>query len=228
MIDFSNILYLLFPKRCAVCNKVIHISYDFCSDCYKTLRPLPEHYAQMFMANPLAFKKRNEKIYFDGVTASFFHSDGSRDLIYNYKFKNRSELSKLIGISMSNTFTKYLADKEIDYICSVPTTFFGRLQRGFDHTARIAIQVSKNTSLPYEKLLKQAKHKKTQHKLNAVNRAKNVKGVYRFAGNCDIKNKNIVIIDDIISTSSTVNECAKILKNAGAAKVYCLACNLNV
>lgn len=228
MINISNALYLLFPKRCAVCNKVIHISYDFCAGCYKTLRPLPEHYAKMFITNPLSFKKRNEKIYFDGVTASFFHSDGSRDLIYNYKFKSRSELSKIIGISMANTFNEYLSDKKIDYICSVPTTFFGRLQRGFDHTGRIAREVSKNLFLPYLKLLKQSKHKKTQHKLNAADRAKNVKGVYSFRGVCDIKDKNIVIIDDIISTASTVNECARILKNAGAAKVYCLACNLNV
>lgn len=228
MINLKYFSYLLFPKRCAVCNKVLHISYDFCEDCFKTLRPIPEHYANMFISNSDIFKKHGEKIYFDGMAGAYFHSDGSKELIYNYKFYNRSELSDIIALSLTDTFNKYLSDKNIDCVCAVPTSFYGVLQRGFNHTEKICKALCKNISPKYIKLLKQIKRKNTQHKLDAAARRENVKGVWAVKKKYDIRSKNILLIDDIITTGATVNECAKILKSAGAAKVYCMACNINM
>ena len=71
------------------------------------------------------------------------------------------------------------------------------------------------------------KKKKPQHKMgNSTKRFTNVSGIYAYNGKWDIKGKNILLVDDIVTTGATVNECAKMLIKAGANEVYCLSATI--
>ena len=74
-------------------------------------------------------------------------------------------------------------------------------------------------------MLRQIGRKKKQHILRASLRAANVLGVYGVSG--DVKGKTLLLIDDIVTTGATLNECAKVLKQNGAKAVYCLSANIN-
>ena len=218
--------YLIFPNRCAVCNKVINYHNNYCLNCKRELRPIPNYFAQMY-SNSNSFITNFDKIYYDGICAPFYHSDGSKRMVYNYKFYNRSELKHILTDCMAESFENHLKSLNIDYFCEVPTKFISVLKRGYNHTLLLSKLTSEKCNVKRLSLLKLIGKKSVQHKLTAIERAKNVKGVYSFNTKFNIKGKNIVIIDDIFSTGSTINECSKVLKKNGANKVYSLTATIN-
>lgn len=218
--------YLLFPNRCAVCNKVINMHNYYCHTCFLELRPIPNYFATLY-ASSNTFITYFKKPYFDGICAPFYHSDGSKQMVYNYKFYNRSEIKHILTDEMANSFNKYLKDKEINCICEVPTKLISIIKRGYNHTALLSKLLSIKCDIPRYKLIKQISKKSVQHKLKAAERLKNVKGVFGFNNKFNIKGKNVVIVDDIFSTGATLNECSKVLKKNGANKVYILTATIN-
>lgn len=92
--------------------------------------------------------------------------------------------------------------------------------RGFNQSELLAKEISIKLDMYLEvKSLIKVKNNQSQTNLSAVERRKNVKDCYRWKGN-NLKNKNIILIDDVITTGATLNECAKILKKAGANEVW--------
>ena len=114
---------------------------------------------------------------------------------------------------------------KIDYIAPVPMHLRKMRRRGFNQSLLMAVALSKKTGIPIVKnLLRKNKHTKNQISLVGKERKKNLKNAFIF--NFDHKdlviNKNILIIDDVFTTGTTINECAKILKDQKAKKVFAL------
>ena len=91
--------------------------------------------------------------------------------------------------------------------------------RGYNQSTLIARDISKTINLRYEELLVKNKKNKVQSKLKKSDRIENVKNVYSVINKEKIINKNIIIFDDIYTTGSTLNECARVLKNNGAKNI---------
>ena len=97
-------------------------------------------------------------------------------------------------------------------------------KRGFNQATLIAKKLSKKLDIPLEyNLITKVKDNVSQSGLDRDDRFKNVANVYtlKASGKLAIKNKHVCIIDDVITTGATVNECAKLLKKAGAKRVTC-------
>lgn len=224
----SNISYLFFPKRCGVCNKVIDFRETYCPMCELKLKRLPHYVALLWSHGNTNFRPKYVKPKFSGCIAPFLHQSRSRKLIYSYKFKNRIELSQILADEMADMYFKYYDTFNIDIITAVPMRFSNKINRGYDQVDVLCRRLCKKLDLPYIKLLKQTGHKKPQHKVAQPRlRPDNVKGIYTFIGKIDIKGKNILLIDDIITTGSTVNECSKMLIKAGANEVFCLSATIS-
>ncbi len=103
-------------------------------------------------------------------------------------------------------------------IIAVPLSRKKQFKRGYNQSELIAKIIAKKSKIPYRKniLIKQ-KHNITQSNLNRKQRFENVKNVFKVTN--DLKNKKILLIDDIYTTGATVNECARVLKKAGASEV---------
>jgi ComF family protein len=161
--------------------------------------------------------------YYDEMIYLFKYKD-VRNLILKYKFNNKAFLS--------NTFSKIILKnknlcrnlKFYDIIIPVPMYKIKKQKRGYNQTELITKKIAKNLGI-YEdsKVLLKIKNTRTQSKLNEKQRYENIKNVF-FINNIEkIKDKKIILFDDIITTGATINECAKILKQNGAKSVVVLA-----
>lgn len=224
----DTIIQFMYPNRCGVCNKVIRINETYCPSCEIKLRRLPHYVSLLWSHGNANFRPDYVVPKFSGCLAPFFHKEGSRKLIYCYKFKNRLELADILADEMANMYEKYYADFGIDLMTAVPMRFFGKLQRGYDQVDELCKRLEKRIDLPYVKLLKQTGRKKPQHTIpHARLRPDNVRGIYSFIEKNDVRGKTILLVDDIITTGSTVNECSKMLLKAGAKEVFCLSATIS-
>ena len=110
------------------------------------------------------------------------------------------------------------AVKRADMITAVPSDLRMRIRRGYDPAAAIAKEISRRCGVRFAVTLSTEKHTE-QKRLNARERAENVKGAFELVDKGLIQGKNILLVDDICTTGSTLSECAKVLRENGAAKV---------
>lgn len=132
---------------------------------------------------------------------------------------------KFKGIkSLSRPLAKLLFDLDIpdtDIIIPVPMTKKALLRRGFNQSLLIAKEVSMIKGIPLDiDSLQKTKETLPQVGLEAGERMKNLKGAFFVMG--DIKGKDVLLIDDVMTTGATLRECSKALLKAGATKVICL------
>ena len=111
---------------------------------------------------------------------------------------------------------------EFDLITSVPMTENKRSQRGYDQSKLLAMRISEITGIEYRETM-QKNETEQQKTLTLKERQKNVKGAYKAIKEIDLKGKTVVLVDDVIKTGSTVEECSREMLKDGAYKVYCIA-----
>ena len=147
-----------------------------------------------------------------------YQYDGAiRKLLLKYKFQEKSYLYKIF-IKKNQKICLFL--KKYDIIIPIPISKKRMKQRGYNQSALIARKISKEFNIKYyEDCLLKDKHTEAQSSLSKEERTKNVENVYSVKNQEKIINKKILLIDDIYTTGNTVNECSKILKQAGAYKI---------
>ena len=115
---------------------------------------------------------------------------------------------------------KYVQFEIYDIIIPVPISKKRNKERGYNQSLLIAREIAKNENVKLRNnVISKVKNNTTQSKLNKEERAENVKNVYKITKNKEIIDKNILLIDDIFTTGATLNECSKMLKQAGTKKV---------
>lgn len=211
-----------FPNRCCVCGKVIEPDELFCDYCRITVARVPDNILRLWSRCKNLRKIPTMKLHFDGYIGPYYHEDGGKDIVYNFKLGKRIELADIISSDMAVVFRKFYNNIDFDFLCGVPMRKFKVLCSEFDQVAVLCEELEKKLNIPYNPIIEQIKTKKPQHTLSAKERFKNVKGIYAIEPKCDIRGKTILLIDDISTTGASLNECAKILKKNGARKVYCL------
>ncbi len=196
-------LNLLFPPKCVICGK---IGEDICNKCFLEL----EKYK---------IKKQYKDIFF-----IYKYEDIIRKLILDYKFHDKSYLYKTFSeiILKNKKLCKIL--KSYDIITSVPLHKKRLRQRGYNQSDLIAKEVAKGINRKYKNdIIIKVKNTKPQSLKNVTKRINDVIGIYKINNTATIKEKSIAIFDDVYTTGSTLNECKKVLLEAGAKKVGLIA-----
>jgi len=144
-----------------------------------------------------------------------------KDLIL--KFKNsHSELDITLGHLAGSALQSGAFIENIDYIVPVPLHWIRRLSRGYNQSALIAKRLSLKF-VPINTDLVRIRNTAAQQAMTSpTQRARNVAGAFAVRSGHEFEGKNICLVDDVKTTGATLNECAKSLKQAGAAKVYAL------
>ena len=187
---------------CAFCGK---IDENFlCEECNKKFERITNVHIQKYKNKTYA-----EHIYM------FKYTDIRREIL-EYKFDDKSYYYKTI----SQVFFKNKKICEIlktyDIIIPVPIHNKRRKERGYNQSELIARAISKALGIPIVKnVLVKIKNTVPQSSLNKVQRAENAKGVYSAKNHTKLRNKKILLIDDIYTTGSTLNECANALIQKG-------------
>ena len=204
LIDF------IFPPKCMFCGEVLAAGEN-CVECRKKVE---------FYKLPLNSTKINHSCFknLDECISFYLYKDMVRDGILYAKFKNSSAFVREFIGYMNFDFAEFFEKNGIDEIISMPFHKSKLYQREYDLPREMAHQIAKTYNVEYNKdLVTKIKKTKNQHDLSLNERKNNLRGA--FAVNGDVNGKNILIIDDIISTGYSMEEVAKTLKKSGAARV---------
>lgn len=200
-------LIFVFSRKCFLCGK--RNEESICKKCFDRLNKL-----QKCKKIDFENKNLNSLIYF------FKYEKIIRRLILQFKFFNKPYIGKLFSkiILKNEKFCGKI--KFYDIIIPVPMHKEKKNIRGYNQTEIIAGEIAKNLNIKYEnKLLIKNVNTKMQSSLTEKERYENIKNVFFIVNDEKIKRKNIILIDDIYTTGATLDECANVLKNAGANKV---------
>ena len=163
---------------------------------------------------------RKTSSYFDEHIYLFQYTGEIRDAILNYKFNEKSYIYRTFLEFIKNNKKICAQIKKYDIIIPVPISKKRLRQRGYNQSAIIAKNMAKILNIDYkENVLVKIKNNKPQSELGQHERNSNVKGVYQLKNKSQIYQKKILIIDDIFTTGSTTNECAKLLTKNSASSV---------
>ena len=200
------LLSIIYPQCCALCGK---ISAEVCCKEYS------KEYD--FKVEKIIFEEK----YFDKHIYFFQYEKDIRNLILSYKFKDKSYLFKFFSeiIIKNKKICRIL--KSYDIIIPVPIHKKRKVERGYNQSELIAKEIAnKILNLKYEnKLIIKKINNQQQSKLNREYRQKNVIDAYEIINGEKIKDKRIVLFDDIYTTGSTVNEISRLLKENGAKRI---------
>ncbi len=210
---------LLFSNRCRVCGKVTAVNLDICENCSVEKFRISE--------NAIAAKSASNKNY-DRITSPFYYTGNIKTCIQNFKYKGFKRAADFLSAEMIKVLERDFADEEVDYITCVPVTRRRRRQRGYNQDELLLKEIAKAFNLKSApKLLIKTKNTPTQVNLKMNERKSNLKGAFRTNDKFHLENKTILLCDDVKTTGSTLDECSKVLKKAGAKRVICVTCALN-
>lgn len=213
---YDDLLSLLFPRICYACgNHLMRNEKLICTECY-VLIPRTNYHLED--DNPVARlfwgRCRVEK----AAVFSFYNRDSRiRRLIHNLKYKGVQEigveLGKIYGhVLMNSGFTK-----DIDLVIPVPLHPSKERIRGFNQSYLISRGISEVTGLPVDAgSLYRVSRTSTQTKKSRYDRWKNVEGTFTVGDSCSVTGKHILLVDDVITTGSTMESCVnELLKSEG-------------
>lgn len=160
------------------------------------------------------------KVYYDRGYVIFEYEGQIKECIIKYKFKNRKSYSEYFAEVMAEHI-KAKNDgtyKDIyDFITCVPLYKSKKRVRGYNQTELIAKRISRHLNIPFIKAIKKIRNTKQQSTLSAKEREINIKNAFECCVN--VKNSSVLVVDDVLTTGHTINECSRMLKKAGADKV---------
>ncbi len=167
--------------------------------------------------------------YFEGnkiVTGLFslvnFEKDNPiQSLVHNLKYGNKPFIGNYLGKVFAEKYLCKLNESGIDTIIPVPLFHSKRAERGYNQSYQFAKGISITTGIRVcTNAIKRIRNTETQTHLSREERNENVANAFKVTHKNKVTGKRILIIDDVITTGSTINECAKTLNEAGANKIF--------
>lgn len=206
------ILSLLFPNKCLVCNEGPHDSIDpICKNCFSKFESLP-------VKNRVKEVTVNQDI--DLAYSGWFFNENLRNSIHALKYEDRAKVGSFLGEKLG----LWLEDKiqnQLDMIIPVPLHHVKHRERGYNQAYWIAKGLSQQLTIPLNnQLVKRIKHTESQTSLDQKERQLNMNRAFKITN--DVKGKRIGIVDDVLTTGSTISSMAEQLKHNGASKIYAL------
>ena len=197
------LLDLLFPPKCVFCGKLLaEEEKKICRNCRNDL---PE--TERRQAVPLT----------TGCVAPFQYSGVVRESILRYKFGGRQHYAAVYGPMIASR----LQGCKADLVTFVPVSRRRKFSRGYDQAELLARETAKSLTLPCAKVLRKKHTRKQSGMKDAAARRANISGAFALRDNADVREKHILLIDDICTTGATLSEAALVLHTAGAKAVSC-------
>ncbi len=168
--------------------------------------------------------ERNFKIkgYISDFTSAFIFEEDKelQSIIHALKYEKKFLIGKYLGRLLAEVRSDIISEWKIDYIIPVPLHRLKLSERGYNQSYYIAKGLGRELSVPVKSIfVKRIKYTQSQTMLSRIERQANLSDAFKAYGK-KIKSKKILIVDDVITTGATTNECAKVLLEAGAAKVF--------
>ncbi len=219
----SRLIERIYPPRCLLCQQPGIDKLDICANCYAQLPWNTRSCKQC--AIPLADKNETEVLcghcqkkapFFDAAYSVFRYEADIVNMVHQFKFHQKLAFGRLLGTLISHKIQNLPVKPD----CILPVPLFkSRLRhRGFNQSIELANVLSRALQIPVlTNHVVRTRNTETQTGLNAKQRRKNIKGAFEMVK--PVLVKHVAIVDDVITTASTVNELARILKRGGTERV---------
>ena len=227
---FKKCLGILYPQTCCFCGKISDA--EICPQCLKQVEYVKEPVCKK-CGKPISNEEKETcadcegyEHFFDQGKSVWIHKGSVRWSLYQFKYHNRRIYGKTYGKELFRIYGQKIKEWGIDVIIPVPLHKKRRRKRGYNQSEIIAEILGKLTHLPVEtKMLERIKHTRPQKELNHKERQKNLQHAFDVKKGWKVP-QNVLVIDDIYTTGSTVDEIAKLLKEKGVQKVFFLTISI--
>lgn len=183
---------------CRKCGKSLQVATNFCVDC-----------------------QGNDTLYYESIKAAGIYHGVLRETIHAFKYERRSCLGAALGDFMLCSYQQHFSLNSLDKLVPVPLHKKQYRYRQYNQSEVLARKLSRATGIPVAvDTLARIKETKPQFTLNKQERALNIKDSFRVKNRFWLQGARVLVIDDICTTGSTINECARVLKQAGAEEVF--------
>lgn len=222
----TNLLDFIFPKRCVVCKKFdsylcancfSFLSFDAKNLCLVCRKPSFQSFTHPNCKNRLSI---------DGSFSTLSYNKTVKKLIYNFKYSPyvrdlSSFITDLVYENLiQNEEFNLLLKRNKWIIAPIPLSSGKFKKRGYNQSEILSIELSKKLEIEKMDILKRVKNTRSQVGLSLKERKENIRDAFLVIK--DIKSKNIFLVDDVVTTGSTLLEATKVLKKSGAGKVFAI------
>ena len=209
---FTRLVDLLYPPKCIFCGKLLRDGEPgWCAACQEHLPWIGEDEPEKVCA-PAAH-----------CVAPLWYRDEVRESFHRYKFEGRDFYASEYGRLMAQCVGDRLGS-DFDLVCWAPLAKKRLKQRGYDQAELLARVLAGSLDRPVVPVLRKTRNTVEQSSLDGEkDRAQNAAGVYECIDPAAVENRRALLVDDIVTTGSTLSSCAQILLDAGAREVWAAA-----
>ena len=228
----AEILDFIWPRNCEACGRPVdRPGRHFCSDCLNRLPFTPTdgccrrcgRAAEKLDGEFLCTDCQTYRPSFDRAASALQFDGDAREAMNAFKFCNHLWLRDDLVDWLEAVVRARFKAGEVDVIVAMPSTLWHRIDRGYNQCAYLARALAKRLEKPYASfILRRKGNPKKQGRLAEEERRTNVIGTFGVLRPRAIAGKTVMVVDDIMTTGSTLSECAAELKRSGAARVWCV------
>jgi competence protein ComFC len=224
---FDTLVELFYPSNCVGCGRpqegalvcqqcrqtTPRILAPFCCCCSRPFEGVIE--GEFFCPNC-----EDRKPAFDCVVSAYQAKGVLRDLIHRFKYGHQYFLRSVLADYLLDAMQDpRIATLPADCLVPVPLHPARLRERGFNQAEALAETVSKRTRVPILRCIKRLRYTSTQTRFDRLERMQNLRNAFAMRNNSDVRGKHLLLLDDVLTTGSTLHECALILRAAGAESV---------
>lgn len=225
---------LVWPRKCEICGgEADNPDSSICMSCMMRM-PLANMHGCAICGRDIGEQRHDNLLCSDCAGAARPHFDraafalrfegDARRLLLDYKFNRKIWLARDFARMMAAAAQRRLPVEAIDLVCPMPVTLLHRLDRGYNQCWYLADLVARSFGIECRSdIVRRAGRPRRQAGLSEKERRQNVVGTFAIRKKRAVVGRNILIIDDVMTTGATMSECARALKLAGARRVYALA-----
>lgn len=230
----KGILDYLYPPRCPGCDRLLAQGQTICEDCSQKIRRAAEPVCKR-CGKPMEYERREycadcfgkEHKYRQGK-AVFIYEGKIRQSMYRFKYSNKREYAAFYAAEAARLYKDWIRRKQIEVIVPIPMYQGKKRRRGYNQAEVFAKALGRELGMPVDTgLVRRVRDTTPQKELNDKERRCNLKNAFQLVPNI-VKYKEILLVDDIYTTGSTMDAVAEVLLSAGVKNIYYICISIGI
>jgi competence protein ComFC len=226
---FQALTSLFYPATCVVCSGNVERAEYLCATCRgRAPRIVPpfcakcsEPFAGAITQTFSCANCEHRVLHFECAVAAYRSRGLVRKLVHEFKYAKQRHLRYPVAEWLRETLSDpRLRGRHFDVIVPVPLHPARERERGFNQAALLAELLAESVDAPARPVLERIRYTTTQTAYDRAERMENLRDAFRLRKNRDVRDLRVLLIDDVLTTGSTLSECARVLKAAGASSVH--------